>query len=149
TNPVQLQRRDQRQKSGAKHPPASWRYGGGSVVVAMSIRRWMIVGCMVAALQVLSAGQNPPSQNPPAQSPGDDSSRTVPVAALSAIAGMRGDEGTADTSGSLPQIPALLGGTGISSAFISEMERSNYLRGGVNVGAVYDSNPLLLSSGEV
>jgi hypothetical protein len=109
----------------------------------------MIVGCMVAALQVLSAGQNPSSQNPPAQSPGDDSSRTVPVAALSAIAGMRGDEGTADTSGSLPQIPALLGGTGISSAFISEMERSNYLRGGVNVGAVYDSNPLLLSSGEV
>src|SRR5208282_2882911 len=67
----------------------------------------------------------------------------------SAIAGMRGDEGTADTSGSLPLIPGLLGGVGISPTLLSEMERSNYLRGGVNVGATYDDNPLLLSSGEV
>jgi hypothetical protein len=122
-------------------------------MAVMSMRRYLILGCMVAALQVVSAGQNPPSQdppsqNPPAQSSGDDSAvgRTTPAPALSAIAGMQGD-GTEDTSGSLPQIPALLGGTGISSNFISELERSNYLRGGVNVGAVYDSNPLLLSSG--
>jgi hypothetical protein len=60
---------------------------------------------------------------------------------------MQEEGGTAEASSDLPRIPALLGGSGISSAFISELERSNYLRGGVNVGAVYDSNPLLLSSG--
>ena len=105
---------------------------------------------MVAGLQVLSAGQNPPPQNPPAQSPGDDdaSARTAPAAALSAIAGMQTEGGTEDTSSDLPQIPGLLGGIGISPAFLSEMERSNYLRGGVNVGAAYDDNPLLLSIGQ-
>src|SRR5271170_1453454 len=121
----------------------------------MSIRRCLILGCMVAALQVVAAGQNPPAQdpptqNPPAQNSGDDSAggRAAPAPALSAIAGMQADGGgMEDTSGSLPQIPALLGGTGISSNFISELERSNYLRGGVNVGAAYDDNPFLLSSG--
>ena len=105
---------------------------------------------MVAGLQVLSAGQNPPPQNPPAQSPGDDdaSARTAPAAALSAIAGMQTEGGTEDTSSDLPQIPGLLGGIGITPAFLSEMERSNYLRGGVNVGAAYDDNPLLLSIGQ-
>jgi hypothetical protein len=105
---------------------------------------------MVAGLQVLSAGQNPPPQNPPAQSPGGDdaSARTAPAAALSAIAGMQTEGGTEDTSSDLPQIPGLLGGIGISPAFLSEMERSNYLRGGVNVGAAYDDNPLLLSIGQ-
>ena len=110
----------------------------------MSIGRWLILGWMAAGVQVLSA-----AQNPPAQSSGDDSSRTAPAAALSAIAGMQIEGGAEDTSGSLPQIPALLGGTGISAAFLSELERSNYLRGGVNVGATYDDNPLLLPSGEV
>jgi hypothetical protein len=60
---------------------------------------------------------------------------------------MQGEGDAEDTNNDLPNIPAMLGGAGISSAFISELERSNYLRGGVNVGAVYDSNPLLLSSG--
>ena len=102
---------------------------------------------MVAGLQVLSAAQNPPPQNPPAQSSGDDGVRQAPAAALSAIAGMQPEGGTQDASSDLPQIPALLGGKGMSSAFLSELERSNYLRGGVNVGATYDDNPLLLSSG--
>ncbi|MGA2357391.1 MAG: hypothetical protein ABSF66_00200 [Terriglobales bacterium] len=113
----------------------------------MSIRRWLILGWMAAGLQVLSAGQNPPPQNQPAQDSSADSTRTAPVAALSAIAGMQGEGDAEDTNNDLPNIPAMLGGAGISSAFISELERSNYLRGGVNVGAVYDSNPLLLSSG--
>jgi len=104
---------------------------------------------MVAGLQFLSAAQNAPPQNPPAQSPVDDGVRTAPAPALSAIAGMEPEGGTEDASSDLPRIPALLGGTGISSAFISELERSNYLRGGVNVGATYDDNPLLLSSGVV
>src|ERR1019366_6185268 len=36
-----------------------------------------------------------------------------------------------------------------STAFLSELERSNYLRGGLNVGGSYDDNPLLASSGVV
>ena len=112
----------------------------------MSIRRWLILGWMVAGLQLFSAGQNPAPQNP-AQDSSADSARTAPAAALSARAGMQGEGDAEDTSSDLPNIPALLGGAGISSAFLPELEKSNYLRGGVNVGAVYDSNPLLLSSG--
>jgi hypothetical protein len=111
----------------------------------MSIRRCLILAWMVAGLQLLSAGQNP-VQNPSTQSSGNDSSRTAPAAALSAIAGMRGDGGTEDTSNTLPQIPGFLGGVGISPAFLSEMEKSNYLRGGLNVGATYDDNPQLIST---
>jgi hypothetical protein len=106
----------------------------------------------VAGLQVFLAGQDQTSQNPPVQSPGSDDagSRTAPATALSAIAGMQIDGGASDdTSNRLPLIPALLGGIGISPAFLSEMERSNYLRGGVNVGATYDDNPLLAPSGAV
>ena len=89
----------------------------------MSIRRCLILACMVAGLQSLSAGQNPAPQNAPAQSPGDnsDSGRTAPAAALSAIAGMQAEGGPEDTNADLPQIPALLGGKGTSSAFLSEL----------------------------
>ncbi|MGA8540600.1 MAG: hypothetical protein WB566_13935 [Terriglobales bacterium] len=99
----------------------------------------------MATLSVLTAAQSPTVQNLPPQS-SVDASKPAPAGAVSALIGML-PEGSDDTSADLPQIPALLGGPGISSAFISELERSNYLRGGVNVGAVYDSNPLLLSSG--
>jgi hypothetical protein len=121
----------------------------------MSIRqrigKTLILGWMIAGLQVFSSGQNPTAENPPAQNPGSDtaSGRTAPAAALSAVAGMQPEGGTEDTGSTLPQIPGLLGGVGISPAFLSEMEKSNYLRGGVNVGATYDDNPLLLSSGPV
>jgi len=114
----------------------------------MSLRRYLILGCLVAGLQVLSAGQNPAPQNP-AQDSSADSARTAPAAALSARAGMQGEGDAEDTSSDLPNIPALLGGAGISSAFIPELERSNYLRGGVNMGATYDDNPLLASTGQV
>ena len=113
----------------------------------ISIRRYLIFGWMLSGLQILSVGQNPPAQDQPAQSTVDDSSRTAPAAALSAMAGIETEDGTEDTSSDPPRIPTLLGGSGTSSAFISELEKSNYLRGGVNVGAVYDTNPLLLSSG--
>ncbi len=114
----------------------------------MNIRRCLIFGWMMAGLQILSAGQNPPPQDPPAQGASDNGARQAPAAALSAIAGMQPEGGTEEGANSdLPQIPALLGGAGISSAFLSELGRSNYLRGGVNVGAAYDDNPLLLSGG--
>jgi len=111
----------------------------------MSIRPCLILVWMVAALQILSMGQDQPSQNSTTQSSSDV--RTAPAAALSAIAGMEPEGGTEDASSDLPRIPALLGGQGTSSAFLSELKRSNYLRGGVNVSAFYDDNPLLLSSG--
>jgi hypothetical protein len=113
----------------------------------MTLRRSLILG-FVAGCVVAATGQNPPSQNSPAQAPSsNDSSNATPAPALSALAGMQSDTSTPDVGSAGPQIPAILGGAGISAAFMSEMERSNYLRGGLNVGAVYDSNPLLLSSG--
>ena len=114
----------------------------------MSIRRWVILGWMVAGLQILSAGQTAPSQNPSVQSSGDGAARAAPATALSAIAGMQIEGGAEDTSSDLPQIPALLGGKGTSSAFLSELSRSNYLRAGVNVGGTYDDNPLLTATGQ-
>ncbi len=113
----------------------------------MSIRPYLILVLLLAGFQVVSVGQDQPPQNQPAQNPGDDSTRTAPAAALSVMGGMEPEGGTEDTNTDLPQIPSLLGGKGTSTAFLSEMERSNYLRGGVNVGATYDDNPLLLSSG--
>jgi hypothetical protein len=114
--------------------------------IRQNIRRGLILGWLVAGLQVLSAGQNPVPQNTPVQSPSDNESRQAPAAALSAIAGMQLEGGTEDASSDLPRIPALLGGAGISSAFLSELERSNYLRAGVNVGTAYDDNPFLASN---
>jgi hypothetical protein len=57
---------------------------------------------------------------------------------------MQTEGGTGDASSDLPQMPALLGGPGTSAAFLSELERSNFLRGGINVSATYDDNPLLV-----
>lgn len=112
----------------------------------MSFWRCLIVVGVVAGLAVFGAAQNSPSPSPD-QTETPDTGRTAPAAPLSAFAGIEGDTGSGDTASSLPQIPALLGGIGISSASLSEMERSNYLRGGINVGAAYDDNPLLLSNG--
>jgi hypothetical protein len=116
------------------------------------MRKSLMVAWMLAALQVVSMGQNPPPQNPPSQSPTVTGTRTAPATALSGISGIQNEAGaeapeTEDGSGALPQIPGLLGGIGITPAFLTELERSNYLRGGVNVGAAYDDNPLLLSTG--
>ncbi|MGO9863426.1 MAG: hypothetical protein ACLPLR_07435 [Terriglobales bacterium] len=116
----------------------------------MSIRRCLILVWMLAALPVVSMGQDQPSQNSTTQTSSDDGTvKTPPAAALSSIAGLQPEGVTEeDTDSGLPQIPALLGGQGASTAFLSELQRSNYLRGGVNVGATYDDNPLLLSTGQ-
>ena len=83
----------------------------------MNIRRCLMLAWILAGLQVLSAGQNPAPQNPPVQSSGGDgaTARTAPVAALSAIAGMQAEGSAQEDSSDLPQMPALLGGKGISS----------------------------------
>jgi hypothetical protein len=94
---------------------------------------------------MLAVGQNPPAQNP---GDGSSATRSVPAAALSGIVGVDA-QSEGESSEDLPQIPAMLGGRGSSLAFRSEMERSNYLRGGVNIGAGYDDNAFLASSGQV
>jgi len=113
----------------------------------MSIRRLFVLAWMAAGLQVLSAAQTPTPQSPPAQSPGGDAARTAPAAPLSGLAGMQIEDSAEDASTDVPPIPAVLGGRGTSSAFLSELTRSNFLRGGVNVGAAYDDNPFLHSGG--
>ena len=116
----------------------------------------ILFGLVLAASPVLSAGQsqNPPAENPPAQDAPlqnsvqnavDAGDRKAPATALSARVGMQEDAG--DSYNTLPVIPALLGGVGISPALLTDLERANYLRAGVNVGATYDDNALLLSSG--
>ncbi|MBZ5616934.1 MAG: hypothetical protein LAO23_23290 [Acidobacteriia bacterium] len=112
----------------------------------MNLRRALILGWMMAGLQVMAVGQNSAPQNPPDQSSSDSGvrGRTPPAGAVTGIVGM-GSEGAEETSEDLPQIPVLLGGFGPSTAFVTEMARSNYVRGGINVGAIYDDNPLLLS----
>src|ERR1700690_1182452 len=102
----------------------------------MNIRRHLILACVVAGLQAFSAGQSQLPQNAPSQSSGDASVKPAPAGQVSALVGMLPAGDADDTSATLPQIPAILGGPGISTAFISELERSNYLRGGMNVGAV-------------
>src|SRR5713101_4374444 len=113
----------------------------------MSIRRLFVLGWMAAGLQVLSAGQIPTPQSPPAQSSGGDdaNARTAPAAPISGLAAMQVEDSGEDASTDVPPIPAVLGGRGTSSAFLSELKRSNFLRGGVNVGATYDDNPQLTS----
>jgi hypothetical protein len=90
----------------------------------------------VIALRAVSAGQSQPAQ-------GSDK-RSAPAApALTGIVNPDTQGTDEEESSALPRIPALLGGPGASLAFSSEGERSNYLRGGVNVGAAYDDNALL------
>jgi hypothetical protein len=111
----------------------------------MGIGRKLIIASVVAGLQVLASAQTSGQQSTPVDSSVDGGVRTAPAAALSNAVQIGGDAG--DSSSILPRIPAVLGGPTVSSSFTSESEKSNYLRGGVNIGAAYDDNPLLLSTG--
>jgi hypothetical protein len=111
----------------------------------MSIYRYLALTLALAGLAMLAEAQNPPAQT--TDNSGTSSSRSVPQPALSGLAGMEADVAGDDTVSDMPQIPALLGGKGTSLAFQSELGRSNYLRGGLNVGAAYDDNALLGTNG--
>jgi hypothetical protein len=102
----------------------------------MSIRNHAILGFLLTGAQVLSTGQNPPAQ-------GNDASRSTPAPALSGVIGMDSPMPEEDANGDLPQIPPMLGGPKMSLVLRSESERSNYIRGGLNVGGAYDDNALL------
>lgn len=116
----------------------------------MGIPGCSIVVLVVIGLQALALGQNTP-QNTSTQNTnvGSDSTRSAPVGAVSTgIIGL--DTESEDTAAQdLPQIPAVLGGRGTSLTFLSEMKRSNFLRGGINIGAGYDDNANLAPSGGV
>jgi hypothetical protein len=115
--------------------------------------RFPIFMLVLSGLLVCAAAQNPPAPTPPSQSsPAEgttDDSRSTPAPALSGVMGIDAQMAEEGSSTDQPQIPALLGGQGASLAFSSEMERSNYLRGGLNVGATYDDNTFLTPSGAV
>jgi hypothetical protein len=119
--------------------------------------RWIVILGLAGAGSLMAAGQDTSTpdpvagatQNAPAQSASEESGRKAPATALSGLAGIQTDVGVEDTFDDLPQIPALLGGKRMTLAFLTEMARSNYLRLGLNVGAAYEDNPLLLSSGAV
>ena len=102
----------------------------------MGIRRFSILALVLMGGRIVSVGQNPPVQTP-------DADRSTPAPALTGLVVIDATADAGDTSSDLPQIPSLLGGKGASLAFPSESERSNYLRGGLNVGATYDDNVLL------
>src|ERR1700687_261605 len=97
----------------------------------MSIRCCGIVVWILAGLQFTASGQSSSEQNSSAEPSGDATTRTAPAAALSSMAGVEVEGNASDTNSSLPQMPALLGGPAISASFISELERSNYLRAGL------------------
>jgi hypothetical protein len=110
----------------------------------MSIRLCFVQLLVLIGLALLAVGQNPPAQNTGEAS---SATRPVPAAAVSGMVGMDAQSGD-ESSEDLPRIPAMLGGPGASLAFVTEMERSNYLRAGVNVGAGYDDNAFLSSGGQ-
>lgn len=119
----------------------------------MSFRNHYIFTLVLLACQAIASAQTPPpadkedKQEGPGASNGPGASsegpRSTPAPALTGVIGIDAQLPEQDTSSSLPQIPALLGGPKLSVELRSETERSNYLRGGINVGATYDDNTLL------
>lgn len=108
----------------------------------MNLKDYSILGVVLLGAQVLASGQNPAGQSSGAGT-GSDEPHSTPSPALTGLIGIDTQVPEEDSGGSMPQIPALLGGPRLSVALRSEAERSNYLRGGLNVGATYDDNALL------
>ena len=109
----------------------------------MSVHGWSILVLVLIGLPMLAVGQDPP---PAADS--SSATRAVPAGAVSGLV-EAGTQSEDETSGDSLEIPAMLGGRTGSLAFLSEMDRSNYLRLGLNVGVAYDDNALLSSSDQV
>src|SRR5262249_45833414 len=72
--------------------------------------------------------------------------RDTPAAAVGGgllMPGASEDEEASYWTTSRPVLPAIVGGYGTSLATRTEMERSNYIRGGVTLQATYDDNAFL------
>jgi len=93
----------------------------------------MILVVSVIGLPAWSRGQENPNQT-------SDADRAAPTPALSGVVGIDSEETADETQTNLPQIPTLLGGPRMSLSVGGEQGRSNYLRGGINVGVAYDDN---------
>ena len=122
----------------------------------MNIRHVSMLAVILLGSQGLTLGQSTPSPSQgndsgstAAPNPSKDDARSTPAPALTGVIGIDSQISEEDTSSSLPQIPAMLGGPRLSVALKSETERSNYLRGGINVGATYDDNSLLTPHNEL
>lgn len=118
----------------------------------MRIRNWFVVVVTILSMGSFSwaqatAAQNPAGETAPTQ--GTQTPREAPPAPLSGIMGMDTAIEQEDTSAILPHIPSVLGGAGPTLEFSAEQERTNYLRGGINVGATYDDNTSLVPAGAV
>jgi hypothetical protein len=87
----------------------------------------------------------PQNQNDTA--PPDAGQRAAPAPALTGGWLSEGGGGGSDWTTRPPAVPAIVGGYGSSLAFSTEMERSNFIRGGVAVQTGYDNNPYLSSGG--
>lgn len=104
---------------------------------------------LVAGLEVFSFAQSQPTQDQSTPQTGEESgsTRSTPAPALSGIAGMETELG--DSGQDAPQIPAFLGGQGNRALLAGELERSNYLRGGVNISEGYNDNTFLTPTNQV
>ncbi len=117
----------------------------------MGIRSFSILA-LVLMETLMCAAQDQPAQSTPAQTPPaqtQDADRSTPAPALSGLAGMDVPAAEDDSASDMPEIPSVLGGHGLSLAFGVEAERSNFIRGGVNVGAAYDDNASLTATNGV
>jgi len=98
------------------------------------------LGALAAAAQAAS-GQNASGQNTDAQAPSGVQPQS-PVSSSSPA----GSEPEPSAEQNAP-VPVLIDGAITSLALSSELERTNYLSGGVGVGATYDDNILSATSG--
>jgi hypothetical protein len=102
-------------------------------------------GCTVGLAQTQNQQTQPDAGLPSGEG-------AAPAAALSGAYLMPGAEGGESESywtlRSRPALPGIVGGYGSSLAFLSEMERSNYIRGGLTLQTTYDSNALLSNPAE-
>jgi hypothetical protein len=114
---------------------------------------WTLI-VLLAGLKGLSLAQSQPtgdqenqSQETPQTGESSGTVRSTPAPALSGIAGMETELGGPDQDA--PQIPGFLGGQGNRLLLAAELERSNYLRGGINVSEAYDDNAFLTPTNQV
>ena len=111
----------------------------------------VILAIVVAWLPMFCTGQDSNPQNPPTQNasvPESNPDRATPAPAMTGLLGVD-TETTEEDNSAPPQIPAVLGGRALSLSFTPELERSNFLRGGLNFGVGYDDNALLVPTGEI
>jgi hypothetical protein len=100
-----------------------------------------VVLAFSAAVNSQQSGQSDPT--PPAQ---ESTQRTEPAPAVSApvLGSLEPDVSDVPIEQHVVPVPAIIGGFGPTLVFSSSSARSNVLRAGLNVGASYDDNALIV-----